>query len=279
MRMPQMSAMTTRTSEIVIVMATSRVRACPPVVQPLCRSVERGQQTVDRSEPGVEDARHHAKSDAQVTLRAEMDAGNDHRAVFADEPIHERQRIDRIPVAEEGDRARGRRGPMKLARVAAGPVLEHRPALVDQEPRALEELLAPLERDLREHLGDGRWSDGGVILDLERGLDPLRWRDEPADAQARHPVDLGGPAGHHHVLAAPAERRALFARSLGAAIDLIREDPGTVTIGDPHDLGDLALREDLARRIVRLADADDAGPSIHRDAKRIDVDRPATFLA
>ena len=43
-----MSAMITRISEIVMVMATSRVRACPAVVQPLCRSVERGQEPVGR---------------------------------------------------------------------------------------------------------------------------------------------------------------------------------------------------------------------------------------
>src|SRR5256886_5410498 len=274
-----MSATSTRMSEIVMGMATSRVRACPAVMQPLCRSVERRQQTVDRGQPGMKDARHHSESDAQVALRAEVDAGDDHRAVLADQAIDERHRIDRVLVTEEADRARGRRGPVKLARAAAGPVLEHRPALVDQEPRALEELLAPLERDLGEHLGDRRWSDGGVVLDLERVLDPLRWRDEPANPQARQPIDLGEPAGHDDPLAASAERRALFARSLRAAIDLIREDPRTVTVGDPNDLGDLALREDLARRIVRLADADDAGPSIDRDAKRIEVDRPTMFLA
>src|SRR5207245_1870804 len=79
---------------------------------------------------------NHAEPDAQVTLRAEMDAGDDHRAVLADEPIHERHRIDRVLVAEEADRARGRRGPVKLARTAAGPVPEHRPAVVDHEPRS-----------------------------------------------------------------------------------------------------------------------------------------------
>src|SRR6267378_1390029 len=274
-----MSATSTRMSEIVMGIATSRVRACPAVMQPLCRSVERRQQTVDRGQPRMKDARHHSESDAEVALRAEMDSGDDHGAVLADEPIDERHRIDRVLVAKEADCARGRRRPVKLARAAAGPVLEHRPAVVDEEPRALEELLTPLERDLGERLGDRRGSDGGVVLDLERGFDSLRWRDEPADAKARQPIDLGESAGHDDPRAAPAERRALFTRSLGAAIDLVREDPGTVTVGDPHDLGDLALREDLACRIVRLTYADDAGSRIYRDAKRIEVDRPATFLA
>src|SRR5437773_9050787 len=101
MRMPQMSATTTRMSEIVMVMTTSRVRACPAVVQPLCRSVERRQQTVDRRETGVKNARNHAEPDAQVTHRAEMDTGNDHRAELADEPIHERHRIER-EIVDEG---------------------------------------------------------------------------------------------------------------------------------------------------------------------------------
>src|SRR2546426_11014588 len=142
MRMPQMSATTTRMSEIVMVMPTSRVRACPAVVQPLCRSVERRQQAVDRRESRVQDAREHPEADPQVTLRAEMDAGDDHRAVLADEPIDERHRVDRVLVAEEADRASRRSGPVKLARAAARPVLEHRPAFVHQEPRTLEELLA-----------------------------------------------------------------------------------------------------------------------------------------
>src|SRR5438045_5252842 len=167
-----------------------------------------------------------------MALRAEWDARHDHRAVVADEAVDELHRVDRVLVAEETNRARGRRRPMKHPRVARSPVLEQRPPFVDEEPRALEELLAPLERDLGEALRQRGRRDRRVVLYLKRGLDALARPDHPSDSQAGKSVDLREPAGHEDPRAASAERRALLRRAFGAAVDLVREDPGAVLLGD-----------------------------------------------
>src|SRR5207244_10754661 len=101
----------------------------------------------------MEHARRHTESDPQMPLGAELDARHDHRAVLADEAVDERHRVDRVLVAEETDRAGGRWRPVEHSRMACGPVLEQRPAFVDEEASALEELRAPLETDP----GPTRW--------------------------------------------------------------------------------------------------------------------------
>ena len=168
---------------------------------------------------------------------------------------------------------------MKHPRVARSPVLEQRPPFVDEEPRALEELLAPLERDLGEALRQRGRRDRRVVLYLKRGLDALARPDHPSDSQAGKSVDLREPAGHEDPLAASAERRALLRRAFGAAVDLVREDPGAVLIGDAHDALDLGLGQDLSGRVVRLADADHLRARVHGGRQRVEVDGPRALFA
>src|SRR5919197_6084917 len=242
MRMPQMSAMTASSSGTVIDMATSvckRVpRSCRRRARAPGRSVERGQQTIDRGQTGVEDVWGPTEADPQMALGAELRARNDHRRVLVDQAVDEDRRIDRVAVAEEADRAGGGRGPVKLARPARRPLLEPRPALVEQKTRALEKLIATLQGDLREHLGNGRRGDRGVVLELERGGDALARTHHPTNSQTGEPVDLRETARDHDALGSPAEAGALLARALGAAVHLVGEDPRAVAIRDPHDRGD-----------------------------------------
>src|SRR5437879_9031947 len=114
MRTPQMSATTARIR--LIDMVTSRKlarRSC----NRRAASVERSEEAIDRCQPRVQDPRLHAEADAQVPFGSEVDARNDHRAVLAYEPVDEVHRVDRVLVAEEADRTRGRRRPVKLARM------------------------------------------------------------------------------------------------------------------------------------------------------------------
>src|SRR5439155_1524779 len=117
----------------------------------------------------MQHARGHSEADPEMPLRAELDARHDHRAVLADEPIDECHRVDRVLVAEEADRARGRRRPVQDSGMTRGPILEERPALVYEKARALEELLAALQCDFGERFGQGGRRDRRVILYLERG--------------------------------------------------------------------------------------------------------------
>src|SRR2546423_7132210 len=176
-----------------------------------------------------------------MALRAELDARHAHRAVLADEAVDELHRVDRVLVAEETDRARCGRRPMEHPRMARGPILEQRPPFVDEEPRAFEELLAALERDLGEPLRQRGRRDRRVVLYLKGGLDALARPDHPSDAQPRKPVDLREPARHEDPFAASAERRALLRGAFRAAVDLVREDPRAMLIGDAHDALDLGL--------------------------------------
>src|SRR5437867_11833458 len=162
--------------------------------------------------------------------------------------------------------------------MTGGPVLEHRPAFVDEKTRALQKLFATVERDLGEDFGDRRRRDRRVVLYLERGRDALARRDDPSDAKTREAVDLREPTGHDDPPAPAAERRTFLRRSLGPAIDLIREDPRAVLIRDPHDALDLGLREDLPGRVVRLADADDLGARVDGSRERVEVDRPRALF-
>src|SRR5947209_237409 len=207
-----------------------------------------------------------------MPLRAELDARHDHRAVFANESIDEGHRVDRVLVAEETDRARRRWRPVQDARVARGPVFEERPSLVDEKPRALEELLAALERDLGERLGKRRRRDRHVVLYLERRLDALRWCDDPADPETGEPVDLRESACHHDALAPAAEGWALLRGALGPAVDLVGEDPRAVLVRDAHDALDLGLREDLAGRVIRLTDAYDLRARVDCGGERVEID-------
>src|SRR5438445_5815384 len=243
------------------------------------RSVERREKSVDRGEARVEDARRHPEPDAQMPLRPEVRAGHDHRAPLLDEPVDERDRVDRELVAEEADRSRRRGRPVELARMRRGPVLERGPALVEQETRAFEEVAPPLERDLGEDLADRGRGDRRVVLQLERRCDALARAHDPADAQTRQPVHLREASGDDDALATTGEARALVARALGSAIDLVGEDPGAVTLGDAYDRGDLTRGEDLRGRVVRCADADHSRALVHRRPERVEVDRPAALLA
>src|SRR5438093_407808 len=162
MRTPQTSAMSE--SRRVRVMVNGHLRVLPcwasKSMATAAMSVpERSEQAVDRRQSGVQDPRLHPIADAQVALGAEVDAGDDHRRVLADEPVDKRHRLDRKPVAEEADPAGLGRRPVQLARMRRRPVLELRPALTEDEPRALQQLGATLERDLGERLGDGRRCD------------------------------------------------------------------------------------------------------------------------
>src|SRR5438874_5851782 len=109
--------------------------------------------------------------------------------------------------------------------MARRPVLEQRPPFVDQESRSLEQLLATLERDLRERLRECRRRDRGVVLYLDGSLDTLARSNHPSDAQSRKSIDLRQPACHEDPRAAATERGSLLGRSLRPAIDLVREDP------------------------------------------------------
>ena len=209
-----------------------------------------------------------------MPLRPELAPRDDHRRVVADEAIDEGHRVDRELVAEEADRPRRRRGPVQLPGVPRCPVLEGRPAVVHEESRALEQLLAPLERDLRERFGERRRRDARVVLHLERRRDLRRRSDDPTDPEPGQPVDLRQPAGDDDPLAAPAEARALLGGPLGAAVHLVGDDPGAVPLGDAHDRADLACREDLSGRVVRGADADGLRARVHRGRERVEVDRP-----
>src|SRR5438552_14999561 len=111
---------------------------------------QRHQGAVDRLEAAAQDVGRAGEADAQVALRVEVGAGDDHRAPLLDEPVDELERVDREAVPEEADAAGGRRDPVQLLRVRGGPRLEDRPALVQQVARALHELLATRERDLGE---------------------------------------------------------------------------------------------------------------------------------
>src|SRR5437867_8381291 len=163
--------------------------------------------------------------------------------------------------------------------MTGGPVLEHRPAFVDEKTRALQKLFATLERDLGEDFGDRRRRDRRVFLYLERGRDALARCDDPSDAKTREAVDLREPAGHDDPPAPAAERRTFLRRSLGPAIDLVREDPRAVLIRDPHDALDLGLRQDLSGRVVRLAHADNPCSRVYGGGERVEVDRPGTLFA
>src|SRR5438309_11252399 len=121
--MPQPRAMSARMTGTVSVMF-------PPAqwvggrVQPPPRSVYGREQTIDRGEARMQNSRWHAESDPEMALRAEVDARHDHRAVLANETVDQVHRVDRVLVAEEADRARGRRRPVQHARMAGGPILE-----------------------------------------------------------------------------------------------------------------------------------------------------------
>src|SRR2546428_4543515 len=191
-----------------------------------------------------------------MPLRPEVRAGHDHRAPLLDEPVDERDRVDRELVAEEADRSRRRGRPVELARMRRGPVLERGPALVEQEAGAVEEVAPPLEGDLGEDLADRGRGDRGVVLELEGRRHAFARAHDPADTQTRQPVHLREAARDDDALAATGEARALVARALGSAIDLVGEDPGAVTLGDAYDRRDLAGGEDRRGRLVRRADAD-----------------------
>src|SRR3989449_3269410 len=154
-------------------------RSCEPPPA----SVYGREQTIYGREPRMQNSRRHSESDPEMALRAEMDAWHDHRAVLADETVDEFHRVDRVLVAEEADRARGRRRPVQHPRMAGGPILEQRPPFVDEKARALEKLLATLERDLGEDLGNCGRRDRRVVLDQGRGRDALARCDDPSDAE------------------------------------------------------------------------------------------------
>src|SRR5438309_2994683 len=180
-----------------------------------------------------------------MPFRAKLDAWHDHRAVFADETIDEGHRVDRVLVTEETDRARGGWRPVQHSRMARGPILEERPPFVDEESRTLEELLAALERDLGQRLGERRRRDRRVVLYLDSRLDALARCDHPPDAQTREPVDLREPARHDDAFAPAGKRWALLAGAFGSPVDLVGKDPGAIAIREAHDGLDLGLRQDL----------------------------------
>src|SRR5688500_15067850 len=163
---------------------------------------------------------------------------------------------------------------MELARMRRGPILELGPPLAEDEACAFEQLVAPLERDLRQRLGERGRRDGRVVLESQSRLRLRLWRDEPADPQTRQSVDLGQTAGHDDALAASGERGTLHAVELRAAVDLVRQDPRAVLRRDRDDERDLASGQYLAGRVVRRADADELGLLVHRGGERIEVNAP-----
>src|SRR5213594_506450 len=281
MRTPQTSAMSESRRLTVMVNGHLRVLPCwasKSMTSPAVSVPERSEQAVDSCQAGVEDPRLHPITDAQVALGAEVDAGDDHRRVLANEAVDKCHRLDGKPVAEEADPAGLWRRPVQLARMRRRPVLELRPALAEDEARALQQLGATLECDLGERLGHGRWRDRRVVLETQRGLRLILRRDEPADPKTGQPVHLRKPTGDDNALAASGEGCALDAVELRATVHLVGEDPRAVFRGDRDDAIDLRARQDLPGRVVRRADADELGPPVDRGCERVEVDVPATLL-
>src|SRR5437867_1367990 len=110
------------------------------------------------------------------------------------------------------------------------PCAATRPSVADGGEEAVERC---------EHLGHAGGRDRAVVLQLQHRLSGLDRRDDPADAQTGQPVRLRESARDDDALAASGEARALAALALGAAIDLVGEDPRAVSRGDAADLVDL----------------------------------------
>ncbi len=92
MRTPQTSAMSE--SRRLTVMVNGHLRVLPCWASKSMATAgalvpEGSEQAVDRREAGVQDPRFHPIADPQVALRTEVDAGDDHRRVLADEPVDE----------------------------------------------------------------------------------------------------------------------------------------------------------------------------------------------
>jgi len=65
---------------------------------------------------------------------------------------------------------------------------------------------------------------------------------------------------------------------LGAAVHLVGQDPRPARRRDAGDLVELRRLQDLPRRVVRRADADDLRARGHRDAQAVEVEPPPLVL-
>src|SRR5260221_2312715 len=91
-------------------------------------------------------------------------------------------------------------------------------------------------------------------------------------------VRLRESSGHDDLVVMTPERRGLWSDALRAAVDLIGEEPGAVSLRDRRDVDHLRRGEDLAGRVVRVADADDLRAVGDRGLQLVEVDAPAPLL-
>ena len=99
--------------------------------------------------------------------------------------------------------------------------------------------------------------------------------DDPADAQARQAVRLRQSARDDHAIGPAPHRRRLAAVELGAAIDLVGEDPAAVPCGDRRNAIEIGGLEPRAGRVVRIADDDQLRARRDQTLERVDIDAPS----
>ena len=108
------------------------------------------------------------------------------------------------------------------------------------------------QRHARQPIAQRARGDGDVVVIRPERRDQRRRRRDPADSQSRQAVRLRQSARDDHALGPSPHRRRLVTVELGAAVDLVRQHPRAVPVGDARDAVEIAGGEPRAGRVVGL---------------------------
>ena len=168
------------------------------------------EQIAQTIEAGAVVLRRLTETKTEVTVHAEVIAGDDQHALLLAQTGHERGRVDRMVVAHVDNGARFGRDPVEAACLAQ-PLLHQRQVAAQDAARAFEQARPPLrrERHAREPIAQRARRDGDVVVVRPQRRDQRRRTGDPADAQARQSVGFRQAAGDDGAVASgPTSRRS-----------------------------------------------------------------------
>ncbi len=192
--------------------------------------------------------------------------------------LHPLDRADGKVVLQEGDGCGIRRRAGEDAVLLAEPLAQQAVATLEQHARTGQDLRPYRRRQgrggqvVRQHRG----GDGRVLVPAPHVGDRLRRSHRPAHAQARQPVGLAHRALRQHLVIATVEGGRLVALTLGAAVDLVGQQPGPRALRRSDHGGHLRLAHDAAGGVVGVDHADHPGVRADRLVEGVGVERPVT---
>ena len=213
-------------------------------------------------------------------VHSEMVARNDQHALFDAQARDQLRRIDRHVIARVHDRSSVRRRVREQRSVIVQPLRDDRKVPVQDGARAGEDAFAMRRRQRApgHQVAERAGRDRDVVVVRPGRGDERRRSDDPSDPKAGQSVRLRQPTRDDHAIRASPHRRCFASITFRPAVDLVGQDPCTVSVGDRRDAIEIGRVDARSRWIVRIAEDDQLRARRHQSRERAGVHPPALLL-